>query len=203
MKAACQRFAPALYLAVSFAVFTCVFIQESAEILVAEGAVFALNGAENAFPVQFLHSQFHLLSGHGHVIDHFIADGHIAACTGNYAVKAVFQQRCQHSGVSSRAEKDQIALPLRSPDRVKGALRRLVGAGHCQRSVYVKKYKFRTHYSDRPSLYNPVTQHDIAGSLNILPRTLRFLSLDQFQEKPRRLRSAAFLEELYCRQLGL
>ena len=90
METACQRLAPAFDLAVSFSVFTGVFVEESAEILIAEGAVFALNGAENTFLVQFFHSQFHLFPGHGHIIDQFITDGHIAAGTGDHTVKAVF-----------------------------------------------------------------------------------------------------------------
>ena len=63
VETARKRLAPAFDLAVAFAVRTCVALEKRSEVLVAESAVPALDGAENSGLMELLYSKFRLLFG--------------------------------------------------------------------------------------------------------------------------------------------
>ena len=70
--------------------------QKFIQLLIPVGTVFGFDRAEYAAVMKGTEGCLRVLPGHGHIIDHFIADGHITAGAGHYTVKTVLKQGRQH-----------------------------------------------------------------------------------------------------------
>jgi len=138
-----QGFAPALDLAV--ALLPGIALEEGTEIFVAVGGVQGLHRAEDAFTVQGGQGSLRLVLRHGAVVDDLVSHRHIAAGTGDDAVKAEAEQGGEHGEVPAGAEKDLVPRCLRLPDGLQSALRRVVGAGLRECAVNIQKDQFLSH----------------------------------------------------------